>query len=949
MYYQNVRGLRTKTDTFYRGVLSSDFDIGLFTETWLCDGILDTELCDSKYDLFRRDRGSLGGGLMALCAPRLQARPRPEWERTGLESMWLTIPARKLGTSQRRDLHICIVYIPPDNMIPTRIEKFMALLKEVIDASPNDNFIICGDFNLPNIKWTTGKPEFLKKGTTDLQDSAKNLIQLTSFFNLKQFNSFVNSHNNTLDLIFSNFALDVGVSSTPVVKVDGLHPPIEIDACDITIPPLKVSCAKKYIFRKANYTSINMELGDVDWRSVLLNCNVEDMIKNFYSILDRLILEYVPQISSSSAQGYPEWYSRALIKIIKEKIKIHRQYKRHKNPIDYLSFSILRQRQKVIQDSCYKTFISNSETNIKKNPKLFWKYIKSKRNSSSNYPNIMNFDDRILEGEKDICSAFNEFFHKNFTQPSANYPYFDPNNVAHKLTLNSIEVSHSYILKLLQNLDDTKGPGSDGIPPLFYKRCAEAIATPLVLIFNRCLSEGYCPDIWKTAIIVPVPKKGLKTNITNYRPISILNTLSKLLERVVHDHLYPIVCRSVPSQQHGFIRGRSTNTNLAVFTNDVLRGMDGGNQVDAIYTDFEKAFDRVDHVILLRKLCELGVNGSLLRWTESYLRNRSQMVVIGGFKSDLVGVPSGVPQGSILGPLLYVAYLYDIDQCFKHARFLMYADDTKIYMTIKDIEDCLKLQDDLTRLDRYYRQNRIGVNSDKCTVITFTRKNKYLKFEYNLNNLKLKRDKVTKDLGIYLDSKLTFADHVSVSVNKAYKNLGFILRASKPFSDIHCVKLLYYAYVRSILEYCSVIWNPHYLVYREKIEFIQRKFIKHLNYRTFKNNDDYKDSCKYHRMVALENRRTVLDMSFLYDVCSGSIDSTDLTSLFLNLYAPSIRTRHTVSTLFSVPFTRTIYAKNSIVCRILRSYNKHFHSVDPFHLSKKLFKKGVLELTTCNA
>lgn len=208
--------------------------------------------------------------------------------------------------------------------------------------------------------------------------------------------------------------------------------------------------------------------------------------------------------------------------------------------------------------------------------------------------------------------------------------------------------------------------------------------------------------------------------------------MSKLFEKVVHTFIYPVLSVSIPVEQHGFIKERSTTTNLAVFVDHVLNGMDGGSQVDVVYTDFEKAFDRVDHIILLRKLYELGIRGSLLRWMESYVRNRSQAVVVGGFCSNFVEIPSGVPQGSILGPLLYASYLYDVGDCFKHARYLMYADDTKVYMKIRSETDCSILQEDLTRLGEYYAENRIDINVNKCSFISFTRKKKPVDYEYSM-------------------------------------------------------------------------------------------------------------------------------------------------------------------------------------------------------------------------
>lgn len=925
-FYQNVRGLRTKTNTFYNNMLLSDCDIALFTETWLCDGILDSELCDSRYNVFRRDRGALGGGVMALCASHLQVRVRLEWDRPELECLWLTIMGKSIGCS--KDLHLAVVYIPPNSNTALRLQQFMDILDHVSSTNTNDLILLAGDFNLPCIDWSSGEPLVVKQGSVELQDCSTEFLNFTSYIGLNQCNMIKNHHHSTLDLIFSNFSLELQRSDCPTVSEDKYHPSLILNTVDIFISPFKPKSRTQYNFRKANFDEINNTFMKMDWSFISEIEDLELVITKFYTILREIIDEFVPKIQISGSRSYPVWYNSALIHLIKEKARLHKNWKCHGNPLDYLEFSKLRSRMKTMQESCYKLFIEKSQEQIKSNPKAFWSYVKSQKNCNSNYPNSMTYDDKTFNNEPDICNAFNDFFQKNFKEPASHYPIVSDNDTSTNHVLHNVEITSSYIFKLLKQLDIKKGAGSDGIPPSFFYFCSKTLAAPIAQIFNRCLSVGYFPNIWKTAHIVPIYKKGSQSQVKNYRPISILNVLSKLFERVVHNHMYPIVSKFIPPEQHGFMKERSTNTNLALFTDDVLNGMDGASQVDVIYTDFEKAFDRVDHVLLLRKLWELGIKGSLHRWFESYLRNRCQAVVIGGYCSSYIKIVSGVPQGSILGPLLYACYLYDISKCFKFAKFLMYADDTKIYMNIKNIQDCYHLQEDLNRLCIYYDENRININVSKCSYMSFTRKMKPLKFNYNIYSLPLIETKQVRDLGILLDSKLTFTDHIDNVVSKAFRNLGFILRVSRPFTDIHCLKVLYYTYVRSVLEYCCSIWNPQYLTYIKNIEKIQKKFLKHLSYRDHRAFTDYIDSCNFYHLLTLENRRHLVDMLFLYKICNGKIDSIELVSKILNLCAPSTRTRHTK--LFNCKFVRSNYAQNSIIYRLQKTYNNRFDSTDIF-------------------
>lgn len=462
-------------------------------------------------------------------------------------------------------------------------------------------------------------------------------------------------------------------------------------------------------------------------------------------------------------------------------------------------------------------------------------------------------------------------------------------------------------------------------------------------MFKKSLAEGVFPSLWKAALIVPVHKKGSKSDIKNYRPISILNTISKVFEKIVHSIIYSVIVNGIGPYQHGFIKRRSTTSNLATFSNYVICNMEAGGQVDVIYTDFEKAFDRVDHVILLSKLQNLGIHGDLLRWVRSYLSRRSQAVVVGGYRSDFVSIPSGVPQGSLLGPLFYCAYLYDVRSCFEYAKHLLYADDMKIYLRIRSRLDCELIQRDLNSLYQYYTRNNININISKCQCISFTRCKKPINYMYSFDNKIIERVDAVRDLGVMLDSKLLFSQHVDSIVNKASRNLGFVMRTCKPFRNLHSLKIVYFAYVRSILEYCSPIWSPQYKVYNSRLEGLQKRFIKYLNFKSNKRHASYHADCSHYHLLPLVDRREMLDMLLLFDILRGKIDSGELLSC-IEFCTQRSRTRHTH--LFSVPSHRSNYGSNAVMTRLPRLYIDKFESLDIFHLSKLAFRKSLVGMLT---
>lgn len=279
-------------------------------------------------------------------------------------------------------------------------------------------------------------------------------------------------------------------------------------------------------------------------------------------------------------------------------------------------------------------------------------------------------------------------------------------------------------------------------------------------------------------------------------------SLGKSMEKIVYNVLFEFVKNRISTNQHGFFNGRSTTTNLLEFTSTTIKSVEQGKQMDVVYTDFSKAFDLINHRIVMKKLENFGVHSSLLSWIGSYLANRSMAVRIGNHCSRAFHPNSGVPQGSHLGPLLFLIFINDITDSFNSVHYQLYADDMKLYMPITSIVDCVNFQADLNRLDSWCKNNQLFLNIDKCKVMSFHRGKPSFKFDYCINNRKLQRVNSMLDLGVLFDTKLSFNDHISLKISKAKAMLGFIKRISSEFDDIVALKSLYCAHVRSHLEYC---------------------------------------------------------------------------------------------------------------------------------------------------
>ncbi|CAH0405112.1 unnamed protein product [Chilo suppressalis] len=388
-----------------------------------------------------------------------------------------------------------------------------------------------------------------------------------------------------------------------------------------------------------------------------------------------------------------------------------------------------------------------------------------------------------------ICNAFAKHFSSVYvadadgSQKQDVYSDCSLNNI-----LNNISISEVSIERALKELDPKKGAGPDGIPPTFLRSCASALSYPLYLIFSHSLSSGNFPTRWKEANVLPIPKTGVSNDVRNYRPISLLSGFSKLFEALVCQYFANTFKSVLASQQHGFRQKMSTVTNLSCFITDLSEELDRGRQVDAIYTDISKAFDKVNHIILLKKLHSVGVHGSLLNWCRSYLVRRCQKVVACGYESSPFYVPSGVPQGSHLGPIFFLIFINDLVNVVQHSECLLFADDLKVYKTIENFNESILLQQDLNRIAEWSSINKLPLNPDKCKHIKFTKKRNALNTSYSINSHLLEEVSSIRDLGVVLDHKLSFRHHYDHIIAKSLKLLGFIWRNCKRFKKIDALK-----------------------------------------------------------------------------------------------------------------------------------------------------------------
>ena len=390
-----------------------------------------------------------------------------------------------------------------------------------------------------------------------------------------------------------------------------------------------------------------------------------------------------------------------------------------------------------------------------------------------------------------------------------------------KVTINS-----KIIYNKLKDLNVTKSQGPDKIHPRVWYELREETSSLIADIFRKSLEDGKLPHDWKCSEVVPLFKKGSKFEVKNYRPVSLTCIICKVMESIIKDGLLVHFERNnlFSCRQYGFLKKRSTTLQLLKFMDEVTEGVDKGDEFHVIYTDIEKAFDRVPHEKLLYKLDRYGVERRVIKWIEGFLMGRKFRVRVKESVSEWYDVGSGVPQGSILGPLLFNIYINDMIETEQKGSILLFADDAKIYKKITKVEDCEELQNCLNKVLEWFEKWDMKINADKCGIMKFNR-SKITHLDYNINGKKIEEVKSARDLGVIFDNKLSFGEHIHNITSRAYKIMGLIKR-NFDLMDRRAFICLYKALVRNQVEYASSVWSPYRIGINKEIEKVQRRATK---------------------------------------------------------------------------------------------------------------------------
>ena len=514
---------------------------------------------------------------------------------------------------------------------------------------------------------------------------------------------------------------------------------------------------------------------------------------------------------------------------------------------------------------------------IKTDNKLFWGYVRSKSKTKSTVNKLMNEEGKVSESNHETACILNKFFASVFEKEGDDeLPEFAERN--YRQPLESLLFTEEQVSKAIDHIKASKSQGPDNIHPKLIKETKSAIKKPLKILFTKSLEEEKIPTIWKKANVTAIFKKGEKSKAENYRPISLTSVPGKLMERLVKNAIVEHMTTNnlFSEAQHGFLKGKSCVTQLLEYLEDITEAMDNGNDVDVIYLDFCKAFDKIPHRRLIKKLEKYGIKGKVLNWIRDFLSERQQRVFIKGSSSTWTDIASGVPQGSVLGTTLFLVYINDLPEAIE-GLVKIFADDTKVYRAIESTETPELLQNDVSKSEYWGDEWKMFYNTDKCHHVHIGENTEASKYEMGSgdNRNTIKRVESEKDLGVFIDEKLNFRDHITKKVNIANRNLGIIFR-SFTYMDKEMFLNLYKSMVRPHIEYATQVWSPQYKKDKITLENVQRratrlvKSIKHLS---------YSERLKTLGLPTLEYRRERADMIQVYKILHD-IDKADREKLF---------------------------------------------------------------------
>ena len=885
--------------------------IGL-TETWLTPNISHLFSISGFDFVYRNRKERMGGGVGLYIPNKFEYSIHEELNvmTDVVESLFV-----EMVNPNGKNILIGVVYRPPGS----NPNDFLLYVQNLMQNSifTNKHVYLMGDFNI----------DLMKCNSQHISQEFVETLMSVSLLPLISKPTRVTDRSATLiDNIFCNI-LPIPESGIVLSDISD-HYPI------FTQVPIKLSPRQNNYQRRRKITANNLinlqnSLKDIDWFFVYNNTDLDLCYDYFIKTITSKIDEHIPFCTrKSSYKRTPRlpWITQSLLRSINRKNNLF--YKYRSNPTD-------KNRQKYVTYKNTLTnllrlqkrkFYVNQIMKYKNDIKNTWKTIKDVMNTSNDVSSISevrwgNTSSNVPAGMAEIFNDFFASIGKNLSQsiPSSNKVFFDFLDIPNPKTIFLDPTYNEEVIDIIYNLKEGKSPGCDGIDNYLLKNIILEIIDPLVYIINLSLSTGLVPSQMKTAKVIPIYKKGEKNDVNNYRPISLLTSISKILERIVYIRTVKFFNMSniFTNFQFGFRENHNTTHALLTFVEKITHALDTFSHTIGIFLDFSKAFDTINHGILLSKLSHYGIRGKALQWFTSYLSDRFQYVHVNSFDSSMKKIECGVPQGSLLGPLLFIVYINDFYRSSDKLSFILFADDSNLFYSHPDPNTLIStVNDELKNVSQWIYANKLSLNIEKTKYMFFSNSLDRLPGNVIFDTTPLEEVSSIKFLGVCVDNKLSWKCHINNICKVIARNIG-IMNRLKYYLPSSALITLYSSLVLPYLNYGILAWGNTYSTLLDKLFLLQKMALRivfnlHIRAHTDK-------LFLEHKILKIKELYLFQLGQFMFNYNCNHLPKIFYSLFHRNSHVHNYPTRQ--SKEFHLPLVRTVHTQNTFVYTGPRFWN----------------------------
>ena len=830
----NIRNLLSNKDELEAiiSTMKRKPDVICLSETWL-DNSDDSTIKIEGFLIYNVIRESPHGGVSILVSDNLKSNLVPNFSYVSAELEICTVTITLADT----EYTVSSLYRP--HFKHARIKEFKNALEPILNNKlfKKSKTILVGDFNINLLEHHT-HPD-----TNLFLSFMQNHFYLPVITRATRFpEGLQRATPSLLDHIYINFS-PPAVSGILKVHITD-HLPVFFT---FILPKSKIQShtIKFRIFKEDSRKKFTRDLALVLWEEVLtsndLNCNFDAFLKKF-SQLYNTHFPVVTKTLSHKRLSHP-WVTPFLVNALNNKSISYTNFK--SGLISWDEYKRVRNQTNAILKATKRSYYINLFNNFKSNTKKLWETLNklTKSNHSERPRANLISNNSIISNPREIANTFNTFFAGIATQLESRLPpaETDPMHYLRGNFPNSMvvpDISICNVVKVIKTLKSKKC-GIDDFASFIIKENAHLLAQPLSFLFNQSIESGKFPNALKSAKIIPLHKKGPRSDVNNYRPISLLNIFSKIFEKIMKEYLVSFMENNniLNKGQFGFQSGKGTLEALIKFSSEVYSQLDQSNYLLSILVDFSKAFDTVPHALLLKKLEFYGIRGIINNWFADYLRNRSHTTIVDGETSSSAKVLLGVPQGSVLGPILFLIFVNDLPNISELMDSILFADDANLYLQGPDPNTLIvTANNELYNLYKWCIANRISINTIKTVFLLFGNSSPAdlspLVIKSGTTYEVIKRVDNTKFLGVFYDCKMSFKHHINYLVQRLSRTSALIYQL-KDFMPTFVLKTIYHAHIGSILSYCNIIWSGAYVTNLMPLTLILKRIIRNITCSEF--------------------------------------------------------------------------------------------------------------------